>query len=100
MYMFDPDSNLYVNSRDQDEFLRYDERTGVFLDTILSRGSGALEILRGLVFRCSPFNILKKVNPPNRVRLPYHTHRRIDLCEYPKTGANHVPIPRAFIIAE
>jgi hypothetical protein len=49
MYMFDPDSNLYVNSRDQDEFLRYDERTGVFLDTILSRGSGAIEILRRLM---------------------------------------------------
>jgi parallel beta-helix repeat protein len=48
---------------------------------------------------CSPVSILKKVNPPNRVRLPYHTHRRIDLCEPPQTGANHAPIPRAFIIA-
>jgi hypothetical protein len=51
-------------------------------------------------FRCSPVSILKKVNPPKRVRLPYHTHRRIDLCEPPKTGANHAPIPSAFIIAE
>ena len=50
--------------------------------------------------RCSPVSILKKVNPPTIVRLPHHTTRRIDLCEHPKTGANHAPIPRALIIDE
>src|SRR5712691_1932846 len=48
----------------------------------------------------SSISILKKANPPNIVRLPHHTHRRIDLCEHPKIGANRAPIPRAFIITE
>src|SRR5215510_2082252 len=44
--------------------------------------------------------LLKKANPPDTVRLPHHTHRRIDLCGNPKIGANRVPILRAFIIDE
>ena len=38
--------------------------------------------------RCSPASTLKKVNPPNRVRLPHHTHRRIALGGNPEIGAN------------
>ena len=49
---------------------------------------------------CSPVNILKKANPPDRVRLLHHTHWRSDLCEHPKIGANRAPIPRALMIAE
>jgi len=49
---------------------------------------------------CSPASILKKANPPDIVRLPHHTHRRIGLCEPPKTGDNRAPIPSALIIAE
>src|SRR5215217_3357935 len=47
---------------------------------------------------CSPASILKKANPPDTVRLPQHTHRRIDLCGTPKSGGNRAPIPRARII--
>ena len=50
--------------------------------------------------RCSPASILKKANPPDTVRLPHHTHRRIDLCGNPKIGGNRAPIPRARIIDE
>ena len=43
--------------------------------------------------RCSPVSTLKmqKADPPDTVRLPHHTHRRIDLCGNPKIGANRAP---------
>jgi DNA-binding beta-propeller fold protein YncE len=48
--VFGPDSNLYVNSTVTDAILRYDGRTGTFLDVFVPSGSGGLEAPSGLVF--------------------------------------------------
>jgi hypothetical protein len=37
------------------------------------------------------------VSPPDRVQLPHHTHRRIDLCGNPKTRTNRAPIPSSLL---
>jgi hypothetical protein len=57
------------------------------------------EIAKQELLRCSPVSILKKANPPHRVRVPQHTCRRIGLCDPPKMGDHRVPIPRALMIA-
>ena len=48
--MFGPDGNLYVTNLGSQAIVRYDGRTGAFLNVFVSAGSGGLFDPRGLVF--------------------------------------------------
>jgi DNA-binding beta-propeller fold protein YncE len=47
---FGPDGNLYVDSRDNSNVLKYDGRTGAFLGQFVAPGSGSLNGPNGLTF--------------------------------------------------
>jgi hypothetical protein len=47
---FGPDGNLYVNSIQTDQVLRYNGTTGAFLDAFVSAESGGLNFPTFLIF--------------------------------------------------
>lgn len=68
---FGRDDNLYVTSVGPDAVLRYDGRTGAFIDKFVSEGSGGLRRARGLTFGPAEDNNLYVVSELNHQILRY-----------------------------
>jgi hypothetical protein len=94
---FGPDDNLYVSSAGTDSVLRYNGKTGAFIDAFIPTGSGDLSFPGGLAFGPDGNLYVASVNPPGKLlRYDGHTGSFIDVFVPGGSGGLGSPAYLAF----